>query len=147
MLSIRRGNHGPLNKHTKSVYPFEIRYSELTLNFLQTVIEMKIEDAINDADKESQDYKYYDIQRVRLITSKKRPIKDSPFLNSYSDSQLCSLCTAIMNRRRNQYVTLDVSVSISAENKRRMPTPGENPKMDAVLPENSMVSYVLCLIR
>lgn len=79
MLYIRRGNHGPLNKHTKSVYPFEIRYSELTLNFLQTVIEMKIEDAINDADKESQDYKYYDIQRVRLITSKKRPIKDSPF--------------------------------------------------------------------
>ena len=139
MLYIRRGNHGPLNKHTKSVYPFEIRYSELTLNFLQTVIEMKIEDAINDADKESQDYKYYDIQRVRLITSKKRPIKDSPFLNSYSDNQLCSLCTAIMNRRRNQYVTLDVSVSISAENKRRLPPPAENPKLDTVLPENPIV--------
>ena len=142
MLYIRRGNHGPLNKHTKSVYPFEIRYSELTLNFLQTVIEMKIEDAINDADKESQDYKYYDIQRVRLITSKKRPIKDSPFLNSYSDNQLCSLCTAIMNRRRNQYVTVDVSVSISAENKRRLPTPTDNPKLDTVLPENPIVHYI-----
>ena len=80
---------------------------------------MKIEEAISDADKESQDYKYYDIQRVRLITSKKKPIKDSPFLNSYSDNQLCSLCKAIMNRRRNRYVSLDMSVSVSPDSKKR----------------------------
>lgn len=105
---------------------------------------MKIEEAINDADKESQEYKYYDVQRVRLITSKKKPIKDSPFLNTYSDNQLCSLCKAIMNRRRNRYVSLDVSVSMSNESKRRaIPVQAvETQKMEPILTDNSIVGCV-----
>ena len=102
---------------------------------------MKIEEAINDADKESQDYKYYDIQRVRLITSKKKPIKDSPFLNAYSDNQLCSLCKAIMNRRRNRYVPLDISVSITPESKRRAISVQsvDAQKIEPILADNSIV--------
>ena len=140
-MSIRRGNHGPLNKHTKSVYDFEIQSSQLTLNYLQTIIEMKIEEAISDADKESQEYKSYDVQRVRLITNKKKAIKDSPFLNSYSDIQLCSLCKSIMKRRRNRYVSLDISVSSSSEAKRRAISvqPVETQKMEPILADNSIV--------
>ena len=126
------------------MYAFDIQSSQLTLNYLQTIIEMKIEEAINDADKESQEYKYYDVQRVRLITSKKKPIKDSPFLNTYSDNQLCSLCKAIMNRRRNRYVSLDVSVSMSNESKRRaIPVQAvETQKMEPILTDNSIVGCV-----
>ena len=144
MLSIRRGNHGPLNKQTRSLYPFEIPVSELTLNYLQTIIEMKIEDAIADSDKGNKEFKYYDIQKVRLITNKKRPIKDSPFLNSYSSSQLCSLCKAIMNRRRLQYVSLDISIYQSPDSKciRAQETPVEPPKVEAVLPDTAIVSFL-----
>ena len=141
MLSIRRGNHGPLNKHTKSTYPFEISYSELTLTYLQTIIEMKIEDAINDADKGSKEYKFYAIEKVRLITNKKRPIKDSPFLNSYTNNQLREICKAIMGRRRNQFVPLDISVSLSPEMKcvRTSDTPVDTPKVEPVLPDSTIV--------
>ena len=111
---------------------------------MQTIIEMKIEEAISDADKESQDYKYYDIQRVRLITSKKKPIKDSPSLNSYSDNQLCSLCKAIMNRRRNRYVSLDMSVSVSPDSKKRAISVQsvDVQKIEPILADSSIVGYV-----
>lgn len=123
------------------MYDFDIQSSQLTLSYLQTIIEMKIEEAISDADKQSQDYKCYDIQRVRLITNKKKPIKDSPFLNTYSDSQLCSLCKTIMKRRRNRYVSLDVSVSAASESKRRIipVQPVDTQKMEPILADNSIV--------
>lgn len=54
-----------------------------------------MEDAINDADKANADYKYFDIHRVKILSNMKKPMKDNPFLDSFSDSTLRSICSGL----------------------------------------------------
>ena len=52
-----------------------------------------MDDAINDADKANVEYKYYDIHHVRILSNMKKPIKENPFLDSFSDTALRSICS------------------------------------------------------
>lgn len=91
-LGIRRGNHGPLNKTTRSIYVFSIDYRDLTIENLHNHIQKKVEEAISDADKSSADYRYFDIHKVRILSSLKKPIKDNPFLDSFTNESLRTVC-------------------------------------------------------
>ena len=91
-MNIRRGNHGPLNKTTRSTYLFSLPFNEISIENLRIQIRKKVEEAISDADKSSADFKYYDIHRVRLLSSLKKPIKDNPFLDSFTKESLKGIC-------------------------------------------------------
>ena len=92
-MNIRRGNHGPLNKTTRSSYVFSVPFDALTMDYLYNIIRVKVEEAISDADKASSEYKYYDVRKTKILASLKKPIKDNPFLESFSDSLLRSTCS------------------------------------------------------
>ena len=93
-MNIRRGNHGPLNKTTRSSYVFSVPFDALTMDYLYNIIRVKVEEAISDADKASSEYKYYDVRKTKILASLKKPIKDNPFLESFSDSLLRSTCSS-----------------------------------------------------
>ena len=110
-LYIRRGNHGPLNRTTRSVYQFSVEYQDLTLEYLRRIIRVKVEEAINDADKANADYKFYDIHRVQILSNMKKPMKDNPFLDSFTDTTLRNVCSSIRQRRKSQAIPLVISAS------------------------------------
>ena len=82
-----------MNRTTRSIYQFSVEYQDLSLEYLRRIIRLKVDDAINDADKANAEYKYYDIHHVRILSNMKKPIKENPFLDSFSDTALRSLCS------------------------------------------------------
>lgn len=75
------------------------------MDYLYNIIRVKVEEAISDADKASSEYKYYDVRKTKILASLKKPIKDNPFLESFSDSLLRSTCSScffrIVSRRHD----------------------------------------------
>lgn len=75
------------------------------MDYLYNIIRVKVEEAISDADKASSEYKYYDVRKTKILASLKKPIKDNPFLESFSDSLLRSTCSwcffRIVSRRHD----------------------------------------------
>lgn len=153
-MCIRRGNHGPLNKATRSIYVFSVDYRDLTIENLHTHIRKKVEEAIRDADKTSADYKYYDIHKVRILSSLKKPIKDNPYLDSFTNENLRAICcnmsyrflylATIKQRRKSQNIKLDISVSSSPLAKKDRVSVTEPSKIDSVVHESSIVLF-LCM--
>lgn len=110
-----------MNRTTRSVYQFSVEYQDLTLEYLRRIIRVKVEEAINDADKANADYKFYDIHRVQILSNMKKPMKDNPFLDSFTDTTLRNVCcfsflcgsfvASIRQRRKSQAIPLVISAS------------------------------------
>ena len=153
-MNIRRGNHGPLNKTTRSSYVFSVPSDTLTMDYLYNMIRVKVEEAISDADKTSSDYKYYDIRKTKILASLKKPIKDNPFLETFTDSMLRSTCSVLLifystldmirQRRKSQTIILDISVYTNPLLKKDSSVTQDNTKDDQTIADSNLV-VIACL--
>ena len=72
-----------------------MEHNELTIENIQHQVRKKIEEAISDADKSSSEYKYYDIRKIRLLSNSKKPIKDNPYLISFTNETIRTTCCTL----------------------------------------------------
>ena len=127
-------------------------YRDLTIENIQNQVRKKIDEAISDADKSSAEYKYYDIHKLKILSNLKKPIKDNPYLDSFSNEALRTICcmafwkqlcvATIKHRRKSQYIKLDISVSSSPISKRDRISMIDTPKIDSVVQESSLVIVI-----
>lgn len=129
---------------------FTVPFDALSLDYLYNMIRVKVDEAISDADKTSYDFKYYDIRKTKILASLKKPIKDNPYLESFTDTLLRSTCSGfrsdasrvdmIRQRRKSQTILLDISVYTNPMLKKEQQSIAqENAKVEQVMGDSNLV--------
>ena len=128
---------------------FSVPFDTLTMDYLYNMIRVKVEEAISDADKTSSDYKYYDVRKTKILASLKKPIKDNPLLETFTDSMLRSTCSPsfvsssivdmIRQRRKSQTIVLDISVYTNPLLKKDSSVAQDSTKDEQTMAESNLV--------